>query len=336
MKYRMTNHMYETWFGTTSEETYGKSIPEVLGESAFQKIRPYVEKVLTGEQVEFESFVPYRGVGNRYVRVTYVPDVDSSGSTNGFVTLVQDLTRQKETELALRVSEEQFRAIFQSSPVGIKLVSITSGRLLEVNEKFCAMLGYSRAELLEMKSKDITHPDDWQRYEELLNQHENEDSDHIDTMIRLVRRDKSEVPVRVISAFMKAGASDARHRISLVEDLTERIRAERERQLLENERLSRLEAEKSGRIKDDFLACLSHELRTPMNSILGWTQVLARRKGVDDITAHAIECISSGARMQARLIDDLLDMSRISIGKLRLQLETLDPVNVLKAALEVI
>ena len=92
--------------------------------------------------------------------------------------------------------------------------------------------------------------------------------------------------------------------------------ADERKALLESERAARAEAERMSDMKDEFLATLSHELRTPLNAILGWAQVLARgRKHGADIAARACETIERNARVQAQLIEDLLDMSRINSGQ---------------------
>lgn len=95
--------------------------------------------------------------------------------------------------------------------------------------------------------------------------------------------------------------------------------AEERAQLLESERAARAEAERASSTKDDFLAQVSHELRTPLSATLGWTEVLRRKLGetAPDLV-QGVEVISRSARIQATLIDDLLDMSRIITGKLRL------------------
>jgi signal transduction histidine kinase len=110
--------------------------------------------------------------------------------------------------------------------------------------------------------------------------------------------------------------------------------SERER-LLESERAARADAERANRLKDDFLATLSHELRTPLNAILGWSDVLIRQPREADFT-QGLQAIERNARLQAQLISDLLDVSRITSGKLRLELELVDLSSVLDSALLVV
>ncbi len=112
--------------------------------------------------------------------------------------------------------------------------------------------------------------------------------------------------------------------------------AEERKQLLERERLARSQIERMSEMKDEFLATLSHELRTPLSAILGWTQVVRRRKQSEGELHSAMEVIERNARMQAQLIEDLLDMSRINSGKLRLELQTLQPESFVEAAIETV
>ena len=108
----------------------------------------------------------------------------------------------------------------------------------------------------------------------------------------------------------------------------------RERQtLLERERQARAESERLGALKDEFLATLSHELRTPLNVILGWAQIL-RAKPDGDTLLKGVQVIERNATLQAQLIGDLLDMSRIVSGHVRLELQCIDPWTVVEAAVE--
>ncbi|HYD01612.1 MAG TPA: ATP-binding protein [Phycisphaerales bacterium] len=111
--------------------------------------------------------------------------------------------------------------------------------------------------------------------------------------------------------------------------------AEQRTALLDSERRARAEAERASRVKDDFVATLSHELRTPISSILGWTHLLRADPARPD-AAYGLEVIERNTRAQARMIDDLLDVSRIVAGKLRLDVQPVDLAAVLRAAIEIV
>ncbi|WP_426113529.1 ATP-binding protein [Massilia sp. PWRC2] len=110
--------------------------------------------------------------------------------------------------------------------------------------------------------------------------------------------------------------------------------AEERKELLESERRARAEAERTSNMKDEFLATLSHELRTPLSAILGWAQVLRRgTRGADDLQ-RGLQTIERNARAQAQLIEDLLDMSRITSGKVMLDIQTIAPSVFIDAAID--
>ncbi|HVK65727.1 MAG TPA: response regulator [Polyangium sp.] len=118
-------------------------------------------------------------------------------------------------------------------------------------------------------------------------------------------------------------------------DITERTRTEAERErLLSREQAARVELERTGRLKDEFLALLSHELRTPLTAILGWSQLLLTRGPSDELLRRGLGTIERNARTQAKLIDDLLDMSRIISGRLSLESEAVDLAEMLETMLE--
>ncbi|MGA7934663.1 MAG: ATP-binding protein [Kovacikia sp.] len=123
----------------------------------------------------------------------------------------------------------------------------------------------------------------------------------------------------------------------LAKEIQLRQRAEEERsQLLVQEQKARAEAEKLNRLKDEFLSTVSHELRTPLNAILGWAHILRTSK-VDEVrTQRALETIERNARSQAQLIDDLLDISRIITGKIRLNVQAVDLLPVIESATDTV
>jgi PAS domain S-box-containing protein len=127
-------------------------------------------------------------------------------------------------------------------------------------------------------------------------------------------------------------------------DVTERKRSEEQlrqllaerEELLASERAARSEAERTSRMKDEFLATLSHELRTPLNAILGWSQILAGDGTNKEDIAEGLATISRNARAQAQIIEDLLDMSRIISGKVRLHMQRVDLAWVVQTALDTV
>jgi signal transduction histidine kinase/ActR/RegA family two-component response regulator len=126
--------------------------------------------------------------------------------------------------------------------------------------------------------------------------------------------------------------------VTIIEDVSDRIASESTlRKQIESQRLARAIAEKALRAKDEFLSTLSHEIRTPLNAVLGWARILLGRDVIDrNLLERALRVIERNATAQARMIDDMLDMARIAAGKLRLDLQPVDVVNVVLAAVDVV
>jgi signal transduction histidine kinase/CheY-like chemotaxis protein len=135
----------------------------------------------------------------------------------------------------------------------------------------------------------------------------------------------------------RIGPSESRNVAVLFKDITDRKRIEAEReQILQQEQAAREAAERANRIKDEFLAVLSHELRSPLNPILGWSRLLQDRKLDEKRTAYALETIERNAKLQVQLIDDLLDVARILRGKLSLNVAPVNLATTITAALETV
>lgn len=130
--------------------------------------------------------------------------------------------------------------------------------------------------------------------------------------------------------------------LTIIEDVTERVAREAELQaqiearsrLLSSEKLARNEAERANRLKDEFLATISHELRNPLNAILGWAHMLRLGKLTPPNAERAVETIYRNAKSQAQLVSDLLDVSRIISGKLRLDVRSVDLIAIVNAAID--
>jgi signal transduction histidine kinase len=153
----------------------------------------------------------------------------------------------------------------------------------------------------------------------------------------LIRRDGSERPVDDSAAPIRDADGRIVGCVLVFRDITLRKVADDERRrLLESERAARAEAERASLLKDEFLATLSHELRAPLNAILGWSRLLDTKRSDPETLAKGLEVITRNATLQADLIADLLDMSRIDSGKFRLDVTEVDLSEVVNAGLDAI
>jgi PAS domain S-box-containing protein len=223
---------------------------------------------------------------------------------------------QMNTELRKR--EEMFRSLSACSPVGIFLTD-TSGKCTYVNPRYQAIYGMTLEESLGDGWTQTIHPEDrgrviadWYAISGKGQQYTGE--------FRILTSTGIERWVHMSSSAMLSDQREVIGYVGTIEDITERKQAEEEHIKLIREQAAREEAETANRLKDEFLATLSHELRTPLTSILGWSKLLRQRKMDEKAIIRALETIERNATLQAQLIDDILDVSRIMRGKLQLNL----------------
>ena len=158
----------------------------------------------------------------------------------------------------------------------------------------------------------------------------------------LIRRNGTELPVADSGAPIRDQHNRLIGAVLVFRDATPQRRVEQSfrRQsedrlrLLENERTARAEAEKANRLKDDFLATLSHELRTPLNAVMGWAHMLARRELTETQRKQALAAINRNAQAQSRLVDDVLDLSRIITGRMALTAEPVELSEIVRTTVE--
>lgn len=134
-RYRFNNKGYEDWFGLSASEIHGKHIKEILGESVYQSILPYVEAVLSGEQVTYETQLPHKDGTHHYINVNYVPQFNQQGKVEGFVALITDITLHKLAEAALKQSEKRLKTLTEKVRIIPWEVNATTGNFTYVGRK---------------------------------------------------------------------------------------------------------------------------------------------------------------------------------------------------------
>ena len=196
------------------------------------------------------------------------------------------------------------------------------------------IFGYSAEEMIGRSIRTIIPEERWSEEDDVLRQlRQGNRVDHFETIRR--RKDGSEVPVSLTISPIHSASGSVVGASKIARDITERRQAEAERaQVLEREQQARAEIERAGRMKDDFLAVLSHELRTPLNAVMGYTQLLTSGALQGDHVTHAYQAIQRNAQAQARLVESLLDLSRVLAGKLELNSEALDISSIVALAVE--
>jgi len=242
------------------------------------------------------------------------------------VATLQALIRARTAEIQLRQSEQRFRAIYDQAQSGIAVLD-PSGRLLEGNPALLRMLRMRADEIKGRLLSDLAPPE-WTAF--------------VETQFGAGSKAQAwrgEFPLRDSSGsqvhldWSVSGLVESGVRIAVAIDVSERHELEMCRlELLEREQAARSVAERHNRTKDDFIAILSHELRTPLNAILGWVHVL-QRQGLGEEKVRGLEAIERSVKTQARIISDILDVSRINAGKMRLERDEIDLAEVVNASL---
>jgi len=321
------NSAWEELWGVTLEQLGGYNILEdpQLEEKG---IAPFIRRAFRGEATHVPAILydPEETIPGmtrhedprRWVQAVIYPVKDEQGNVREVVLMHEDITERRRAEEALRRSEERYRAVIEQASDAI-LISDLEGRYTEVNPSACRLLGYECEELLGLSITDVLDPEDAPRLEALKARLLDGGTEVSEW--RLVRKDRSRVSVEVSTKILPDGRWQA-----IIRDITERKR-------LEDELRARAEElSEANRLKDEFLATLSHELRTPLTAILGWAHMLRGRQLDAETQARAIEAVERNAAAQTALINDLLDVSRIITGKLRLDVEPLELGPVIEAA----
>ena len=232
------------------------------------------------------------------------------------------------------ITDALFRALSENAPVGITLAR--GGRTLYANRAYLQLFGYADPSAVlgqsllnqiapECREQIADHVGRRERGEAVANSYETVG----------LRQDGTTFPFRVDVARIQL--EDGPANLAFFTDVAKHRNAERElSQALVRERAARAEAETANRMKDEFLATLSHELRTPLTAMLGWARLLRSGELDTDTAARAVETIESNARLQAQLIEDLLDVSRIILGKLPLGVRPVELAMVTEAALDAV
>ncbi|HYE75134.1 MAG TPA: PAS domain-containing protein, partial [Blastocatellia bacterium] len=252
--------------------------------------------------------------------------------------LSKEIRERRRAEEEAQRHREQLRITLAS--IGDAVIATDAqGTITFMNPVAQSMTGWSEAEAMGKPLKEIFH---------IVNESTREEVENpVTKVIRegtivglanhsvLICKDLSERPIDDSGAPIKDESGKIIGTVLVFHDVTERRRAEAALQeSLKREQAARLRAEEASRLKDEFLATVSHELRTPLNSILGWARLLRGGKLDTSNSTRGLETIERSARAQNAIIDDILDVSRIITGKLRLEFQTIDVFPIIEEALD--
>jgi PAS domain S-box-containing protein len=296
----------------------------------------------SSESATLPELVPQLGnvsVVERPVRMsTLVSLIRSSLRARGRQYQVREhLAQQEDAQRAIREAQQRFRLLVENIDDYAIFMIDTEGRVASWNSGAEHALGYSSDEILGQPASRFFVPEG--PGDDVLGREmkEAQATGRATTTGWRARKSGEHFYVEGVLNAVRDDEGRLLGYAKLMKDVTDKRRIEAEReQLLQSERAARSEAERTSRMKDEFLATLGHELRTPLNAILGWSQVLRRIGGGNAQLGEGLKVIERNARAQAQIIEDLLDMSSIISGKVRLEMRGVDAASILEAAVNAV
>ncbi|MGE5837145.1 MAG: PAS domain S-box protein [Acidobacteriota bacterium] len=324
------NAAAERLFGYTAAEIVGQSILLLIPEDRHQEETEILARLSKGERIEhFETI--RRAKNGRLIEIslTVSPVRNESGTIIGASKIARDISDRRRAQ----VTSAELAAIVESSD-DVILSKDLVGTIRSFNKAAERMLGYTAAEIVGQSILKVVPPELRHEEQEILDRIRlGRVIEHYETV--RVTKDGRRVDVSLTVSPIRGPSGEVVGASSIARDITEQKRAALERErLLHNERAARTEAERANRVKDDFVAMVSHELRTPLNAILGWTDLLKSAGGDTDLLARGVDVIARNTRLQAQVIGDLLDVSRIVSGKIALDLSRLDLTSIVTNSVE--
>ena len=349
---RTWNFGAERIMGYQAEEAIGRNFSMFYGPEDLHNRKPQMElrEATENGRVEEEGW-RIRKDGTRFWANTIITALrDDSGKIFGFAKITRDMTRHRENEESLRRSEEMFRLLIDSVQDYAIFMLDPNGNISSWNHGAERIKGYEPEEIIGKHFSVFYTPEDRANGKPDHNLEIARTEGRLEEEGWRVRKDGSRFWANVVITAVHDDSGVLRGFAKVTRDITSRRDAEETRRAYYEQREARLRAEEekhhaeasyhaaqeANRAKDEFLMTLSHELRTPMTAILGWARMLPMMSPSDPMFPEAIRSIGRSANLQAKLIDDVLDVSRIVSGKLRLNVETMDIATVLQASVEAV
>ena len=354
-RYRFNNRTYAAWFGLDHTTIAGMHMRDVLGEDVYQHRVPYVAAALSGRHVRFEGPTRHRVKGVRQTEVNYVPDVAEDGSVLGFYVLIHDVTEARQSEQVMRENERVLAEAQELAHVGSWELDLGDPEDLSRNRVRWSAETYrifgltpGEVEATYDLCLQLVHDDDRETLADAV-QRAVREGRPLQVEHRIVRPDGVVRVVQQRGTVARDPTGRSLRITGTCQDVTDRKAAETQLRdhAAENRRLfqqaeqartqaevARAQAEASNKAKDQFLAVLSHELRTPLTPVVMTVASLETEPGLPPHLRDDLAMIRRNIALETRLIDDLLDVSRIINGKMTLHPQTLDVHALLRGVAE--
>lgn len=287
-----------------SEETFiGRRDEELFPPEVTSHYLPLLEKTIQTLTIQMrEATITLPNQTPKTVIIKYLPLLDKQGKLSQILGLTFDITHYKQAEQKLRDSEERFRTAFEDAAIGMGLLS-PQGNWLKVNRSLCEMLGYQEAELLQLKCKDVTHPEDYQRELKSINQLVDGQVKYYYLEKRYLHKQGYVIWVLLSMSLVRNIDGVPLYFIAQAQNISERRAVEQ--------------------MKNEFISVVSHELRTPLTAIQGSLGLLS--SGLYDHKPQEfhkfIEIALLETERLVRLVNDILDIERLNSGEVKFQME---------------
>ncbi|HEU4711428.1 MAG TPA: PAS domain S-box protein [Pyrinomonadaceae bacterium] len=320
------NRQTETHFGMTREELIGRVFWEVFPQAVDSPVYEHFHRSRA-------QMVPAHFEVLSKLKPSVWFEAHIYPSKSGLTVYLSDITERKRAEATSRL----LASIVESSDDAIVSQDL-SGKISSWNRGAERVFGYKASEVIGKSARVLISPDRYSEVPDILTRiRSGRAVDHYETVRR--RKDGTLIDVLLSISPIRDENGNVIGASEIARDITKEIRAWEERtRLLERERLAREEAEAANRLKDEFLATLSHELRNPLNVVIGYSEILGRSEeiGNNGFVARAAEVIRRNALAQSQLVSDLLDLSRLQMGKLAINHQPVSLLTIITDALETV
>jgi PAS domain S-box-containing protein len=338
--------------GYAEDEAVGRHFSMFYGaeDLASEKPRRELETATNEGRVEDEGW-RIRNDGQRFWANTVITSLrDDKGKVTGFAKVTRDMTARRRAEEELRQSTEIFQLLVSSVRDYAIFMLDPTGHIATWNKGAERIKGYKPEEIIGSHFSRFYGEEDKANHKPERELEIARAEGSVEDEGWRIRKDGTRFWANVVITAVFDARGELRGFATVTRDISDRKEAEETRRALLEQREARLLAEEerrraeesyrvsqeANRAKDDFLMTLSHELRTPMTAILGWSRMLPSMSPDDPMFHEAVISIAGGAQLQARLIDDILDVSRIVSGKLRLAPETMEVARVIMNSAEAV
>ena len=326
------NRAAERVFGWTAAEAVGRSITLIIPEERRSEEDEVLARVRRGDIVDhFETVRVTKDGRPVHVSLTVSPIKDDAGRIVGASKVARDIGDRRRGDLA----QARLAAVVESSD-DVIVSKTLDGIITSWNPAAERVFGWTPAEAIG-RHITLIIPEERRAEEDdvLARIRRGERVDHFETV--RITKDGRRLDLSITVSPIRDGAGRIVGASKIARDISERRRLEAERAfLLEREQEARQRAEMLSRTKDELLATVSHELRTPLNSIFGWARMMQSTEMDEAARLRAINAIIRNVSSLGRLVEDLLDLSRIVTGRMRLDFQLIDFTTVVEAAMETV